>query len=68
MKIRDVAFLALYAFLGLLVFVTRLFSLPLVVTAGIAVAVAISIPIAQRVESVYEERQKRKFVGNAFPN
>lgn len=60
MQQRDVILFALYALIGVLVFVTRLLSLPLELTALIALFAAVSIPTAHRIENIYKRRREQQ--------
>jgi len=60
MKRRNIGFLGLYVLLGALVFATRWLTLPLELTAVIAVVTAISVPAANRLETIYEEHLERR--------
>lgn len=60
MKQRDVVLFALYALIGVLVFVTRLLTLPLEVTALIALIAAVSVPTAHRIENIYKRRRDQQ--------
>ncbi|WP_152529730.1 hypothetical protein [Candidatus Halobonum tyrrellensis] len=56
----DIALFGLYALIGVLVFVTRLLTLPLEATALIALIAAVSVPIAHRAEDIYKRRRDRQ--------
>lgn len=60
MNQRDVVLFGLYALIGVLVFVTRLMTLPLEVTALVALIAAVSVPAAHRVEDIYKRRRDRQ--------
>lgn len=60
MNPRDVVLFGLYAFIGVLVFVTRLLTLPLEATALVALIAAVSVPTAHRVEDIYKRRRDRQ--------
>ncbi len=60
MNQRDVVLFAIYALIGILVFITRLLSLPLEATALMALIAAICVPTAHRVEDIYKRRRKKQ--------
>ena len=60
MNQRDVVLFGLYALIGVLVFVTRLLTLPLEATALVALIAAVSVPTAHRVEDIYKRRRDRQ--------
>jgi hypothetical protein len=60
MKRRDWGFLLLYLLLGAAIFLTRYFELPLALTGIISALAVVSIPVAERIENLLDERRQHR--------